>query len=55
MPGITMELRSSAIAEFVGNVFLVAGNADIYEGNMKAIESLQFLILAELREFVLIE
>lgn len=55
MPGIMTELQSSAIAEFVGNVFLVAGNADIYKGNLKAIESIQFLILAELREFILSE
>lgn len=44
-----------AVAKFVGNAFLVAGDADIYEGNSKVIESVCFLIPAELREFILIE
>jgi len=45
----------SATAKFVGNAFLVAGDADIYEGNLKAIENVCFLIPAELREFILTE
>lgn len=45
----------SAVAKFVGNAFLVAGNADIYKGNSKAVENLCFLIPAELREFILME
>lgn len=45
----------SAVAKFVGNAFLVAGDADIYKGNSKAGENVFFLIPAELREFILIE
>lgn len=45
----------SAVAKFVGNAFLVAGDADIYNGNSKAAENLCFLIPAELREFLLME
>lgn len=45
----------SAIDKFVGNAILVAGDADIYEGNSKAIETVCFLIPAKLREFMLME
>lgn len=44
-----------AVAKFVGNAFLMAGNADIYKGNSKAAENVCFLNPAELREFTLME
>lgn len=51
-----MELQSQCyIAKFVGNTLLAVGDADIYEGNSKAVESVCFLIPAELREFTLTE
>lgn len=63
MPGFTMELQSQccchcsqlAVAKFVENAFLMAGNADIYKGNSKAAENVSILIPAELREFTLME
>lgn len=48
-------LSHSAIAKRVGNAFLVADDADICKGNLKAIDSVCFLIPAELREFTLTE
>lgn len=45
----------SAVAKFVGNAFLLAGDADISKGNSKAAENVCFLIPAELREFILTE
>lgn len=45
----------SAVAKFVGNAFLVAGDADIYNGNSKPAENVCFLIPAELIEFILTE
>lgn len=58
-----MELQSQccchcsqfAVAKFVGNAFLMVGNADIYKGNSKAAENVCILIPAELREFTLME
>lgn len=45
----------SAVAKFIGNAVLMAGNADIYKGNSKAAENTCFLNPAELREFTLME
>jgi len=43
------------MAKFVGNTILVAGDADIYKADSKAIENVCLLIPVEIREFLLTE